>query len=282
MLELPNEFRSMWWHRPTPLEKLWGIWPTTIGLTIAKPTYRRASPAISGYGLIYIDGGAMHFIDHAGNEHLLRKNTIFCIIPGVLHQYYYAESEQPPRMYWITFNGKHSLQMLNRIGFSEETPYLTGWDESRLLPYLQSMEQVFASEENADRLSFVLLLIQWFDELLAQGRQRGYENAPNMSILQSSIEFMNIHFTSGIRVQDVAQHAGMTRSHFTRMFTERMGFSPKTYLQRLRMEKAMQYLKETSFTLTEIALAISYPDAYSFSRAFSQYYGFSPSQARDF
>lgn len=281
MLELPNETRSMWYHRPTHLEKLWGIWPTSTGLTIAKPAYRMASPAVLGYGLVYVDGGAVHFIDSKGNEHLLRKNTMFCLIPSVMHQYYYAESEQPPRMYWITFNGKQSLQMLNRIGFSEENPYIAGWDEARLKPYWDSMEKVFASEENTDRLSFVLLLIRWFDELLLQARQRGYENAPSTSLLQSSIEFMNTHFTGGIRIQDVARHAGMTRSHYTRMFTERMGYSPKTYLQRLRMEKAMQYLKETTFTLTEIALAISYPDAYSFSRAFSQYYGFPPSRTRE-
>ena len=281
MIEFPNETRKMFFHRPTALEKLWGIWPESTGFTIAKPTYRMASPSITGYGLVYISEGAMHFVDSQGTEHLLHKNTMFCLIPGVVHQYYYAKSEQSTQMYWVTFNGKQSLQMLNRIGFSETAPFLSGWDKPSLLPCLHSMEKIFVAEENADRLSFVLLLIQWFDELLAQARQRGFECAPHTSFLQNSIEFMNTHFTNGIRVQDVAQHTGMTRSHFTSMFTERMGFSPKAYLQRLRMEKAMHYLKETSFSVTEIALAISYPDVYSFSRAFSQYYGLPPSQARN-
>ncbi|WP_167859459.1 helix-turn-helix transcriptional regulator [Paenibacillus cymbidii] len=280
MLDLPHETRAMWLHRPTPLEKLWGIWPLSMGLTITKPTYRMASPAVSGYGLVYIDGGVAHFTDSKGRERLLGKNTLFCLIPGVMHQYSHAEAEQPLRMYWIAFNGKQSLQMLHRIGFSEDNPFIAGWDESRLLPIWQSMEQVFASEETTDRLSFVLLLIRWFDELLEQARQRGYEQLPSTDLLLGSIEFMNHHFASGIRIQDVAKHAGMTRSHYTKVFTERMGCSPKAYLQRLRMEKAMQYLKETRFSLAEIALAISYPDAYAFSRAFSQYYGYPPSRIR--
>jgi transcriptional regulator GlxA family with amidase domain len=162
-----------------------------------------------------------------------------------------------------------------------EQPCLTGWDESRLIPHMKSMERVFASEEKTDRLHFVLLLVGLFDELLAQSRQLGYENAPNTSWLQDSIEFMDTHYSNGIRIRDVARHASMTRSHFTRVFTEQRGCSPKAYLQQLRMEKAMHYLKETSFTLTEIALTISYPDAYSFSRAFQQHYGYPPSQARE-
>lgn len=281
MVEYPTETKSIWLHRPTPLEKGWGIWPTSTGTTIAKPGYRNASRVTSSYALIYVEEGAIHFIDHGGKEYLLVKNAMFCLIPGILHQYYYAESERPPRMSWITFEGKQSLSMLNRIGFSMDRPCLTGWDDARLIRQLQSMERTFATEENTDRLSFVLLLVHWFDELLAQARQRGYENAPSTSPLQDSIEFMNTHFTRGIRVQDVANHIAMTRSHFTRSFTERYGFSPKAYLQQLRMEKAMQYLKETSFTLTEIALTISYPDAYSFSRAFQSYYGVPPSQARN-
>jgi AraC-like DNA-binding protein len=281
MIEYPTETKALWLHRPTPLEKMWGIWPTSTGYAIAKPEYRNGSRAIPSFALIYLEQGALHFIDHRGNEQLLRKNTMFCLIPGILHQYYYAEADAPPRTSWITFEGKQSLPLLNRIGFSIEQPCLTGWDETRLIPHMKSMERVFASEEKTDRLHFVLLLVGLFDELLAQSRQLGYENAPNTSWLQDSIEFMDTHYSNGIRIRDVARHASMTRSHFTRVFTEQRGCSPKAYLQQLRMEKAMHYLKETSFTLTEIALTISYPDAYSFSRAFQQHYGYPPSQARE-
>lgn len=281
MIEYPTETKTIWLHRPTPLEKMWGIWPTSTGYSIAKPGYRNGSRAIPSFALVYVEQGGLHFIDYRGNEQLLRKNSMFCLIPGVLHQYYYSEAEEPPRTSWITFEGKQSLSLLNRIGFSMERPCLAGWDESRLIPHMKSMEHVFASEEKSDRLHFVLHLIGWFDELLVQSRQRGYENAPSTSWLTDSIEFMNTHYANGIRIQDVARHAGMTRSHYTRMFTAQMGCSPKAFLQRLRMEKAMHYLKETTFTLTEIALTISYPDAYSFSRAFQQFYGYPPSQARE-
>ncbi|MDF2722015.1 MAG: AraC family transcriptional regulator [Paenibacillus sp.] len=281
MIEYPTELKKLLLHRPTPLEKLWGVWPTSTGSMIAKPGYLNGSRAIPSYALIYIEQGAFHFIDSRGNEQLLHKNTMYCLIPGVLHQYYYADSGTPPQASWITFEGKQSHSLLNRIGFSMDRPWLTGWDETRIVPLLREIERVFVDEEHTDRLHFVLLLVRLFDELLVQSRQRGFEDAPSHSWLQYSLEFMNTHYANGILISDVARRAGMTRSHFSRMFTEHVGRSPKEYLQQLRMEKAMEYLKETSFTLTEIALTISYPDAYAFSRAFQQYYGYPPSRVRE-
>ncbi|MOA67458.1 DNA-binding transcriptional regulator AraC [compost metagenome] len=51
-------------------------------------------------------------------------------------------------------------------------------------------------------------------------------------------------------------------------------------MQRLKMGKGAQLLRVTDKPVTEIALSIGYPDLYAFTRAFTSYFGLSPTKYR--
>ncbi|WP_244193045.1 helix-turn-helix transcriptional regulator [Paenibacillus taichungensis] len=91
---------------------------------------------------------------------------------------------------------------------------------------------------------------------------------------------MELHATEGISVQQVADFAGVHRSYFSNMFTTQVGLPPLKYMQRIRMDKAKQLLKDTDVTVTEIALSLGYPNLYSFTRAFKIYYKVPPIMMR--
>jgi len=56
-----------------------------------------------------------------------------------------------------------------------------------------------------------------------------------------------------------------------------MRTSPREYLATLRMNKAAELLCG-GFGVTVVAASVGYPDVFSFSRAFKNYYGLPPTE----
>jgi transcriptional regulator GlxA family with amidase domain len=72
----------------------------------------------------------------------------------------------------------------------------------------------------------------------------------------------------------------MTRSHFSRVFKERLGVSPQEYIIGARIDLAKQLLRETFLPVGEVGLHAGYQDPFRFAKQFRQRTGQSPSQYR--
>lgn len=71
----------------------------------------------------------------------------------------------------------------------------------------------------------------------------------------------------------VAAQYHMNDSYLSRIFKKELGFSFSKYLNRLRMEKAIQLLGETDMKAYQIGETVGIPDAYYFSNCFKKYTG---------
>ena len=65
--------------------------------------------------------------------------------------------------------------------------------------------------------------------------------------------------------------------YFRKLFLREMGMSPMAYLRKMRIEKAKEYLKLPSMSVSETAYAVGYSGIYPFSRVFKRETGESPS-----
>ena len=81
-------------------------------------------------------------------------------------------------------------------------------------------------------------------------------------------------------VERLAERAGMSRSPFAGRFTEMVGEPPHAYVARVRMHRASRLLRESDRTLADIAGAVGYDSASSFSRVFRKHFGASPGAFR--
>lgn len=79
----------------------------------------------------------------------------------------------------------------------------------------------------------------------------------------------------------LARAAGLSVSHFNRLFREWSGFTPMEYQRRQRIARARTLLGNARLTIKEIAAQCGFDDPYHFSRAFRQLDGLSPSQYRE-
>lgn len=78
----------------------------------------------------------------------------------------------------------------------------------------------------------------------------------------------------------IAREVGMSRSRFADQFHALMGCAPMSYLSDLRLQKAMNLLAGTGDPVQRVAAQVGYQSPAAFSRAFTQRYGRSPSDAR--
>jgi transcriptional regulator GlxA family with amidase domain len=98
-------------------------------------------------------------------------------------------------------------------------------------------------------------------------------------ILRSQ-NWLEAHFDQPLLIDDVAQRFGFGVRNFKRRFKEATGYTPITYLQTLRLEKAKQLLESTRMTMDSITYAVGYEDGNSFRRLFRQRVGLLPAAYR--
>jgi AraC family transcriptional regulator len=85
--------------------------------------------------------------------------------------------------------------------------------------------------------------------------------------------------------QDVSLDAlaslfGASKFHFHRAFSGSFGETPKKHVERLRLEKAAFALAVTDDAIVDVAFAVGFKNAETFSRNFKRFTGYSPSGYR--
>lgn len=105
-------------------------------------------------------------------------------------------------------------------------------------------------------------------------------SASNYSVIAASIDFINKNLTEKITLSQIAGVANMSSTHYCVVFKKLNGISPWDYISAKRVDMATRLLRETNFTILEIALECGFNNTVNFNRAFKKYIGCTPSQFR--
>lgn len=89
--------------------------------------------------------------------------------------------------------------------------------------------------------------------------------------------FIHDHVSKGITLTGLANHVGLSRYYFLRVFREEMGMPPYTYLESVRISRAKQLL-EKGATLTDAAMELGFSDQSHFTNCFKRFIGITPGQ----
>ena len=95
------------------------------------------------------------------------------------------------------------------------------------------------------------------------------------------LAYMEEHFCEpNLEIGEICSVGFMSQSSLQRGFHERFDMSPKAYLCKLRMNRAIELLLSGHPSVKEVAFACGFSDEKFFSRVFKEKYGFSPSQLK--
>lgn len=91
---------------------------------------------------------------------------------------------------------------------------------------------------------------------------------------------MDRAFAEPLDIPAIARVAHVSPAHFSRQFRATFGETPHRYLQRRRVERAMELLRDTDRPVTEICFDVGFSSLGTFSRTFRAVVGETPSQYR--
>ena len=92
---------------------------------------------------------------------------------------------------------------------------------------------------------------------------------------------IDLHYRDPLGIPELAAVAFMSPAHFIRSFKATFGETPHRYLQRRRIERAMERLRRTDRNVADIAIEVGWNSIATFSRTFREIVGCTPSEYRE-
>ena len=104
---------------------------------------------------------------------------------------------------------------------------------------------------------------------------------PNFpDILHSMLELIRSNIEEPLSVEELASCVGISRRQVERLFQTHLDTTPSRYYLELRITHARRLLLQSNDSVANIALACGFLSSTHFSHCFKDYFGSSPSQAR--
>jgi len=105
-------------------------------------------------------------------------------------------------------------------------------------------------------------------------------SADQNPVVARAMQFIRKNLHQSMKVQEIADAIGVSKRLLERSFKDHFSHGPATEITQLRIHKAKQLLKSTSWPLHQIAEAVGYPEYSLFSTNFRQHEGIPPKEWR--
>ncbi len=106
------------------------------------------------------------------------------------------------------------------------------------------------------------------------------QDRPHNVALKHAEAYINENYARGLTLKQVAAHAHMAPTYFSRIFKQETGCTFSEYVTRVRLQKAKQLLCTTTLSITEIAHAVGYQGPNYLAEVFKAVEGITPSSYR--
>jgi len=103
-----------------------------------------------------------------------------------------------------------------------------------------------------------------------------FQGIRHASVLRKAERYIWANYTRKLSLEEIAKASGLSPPYFSTIFKEEMGENLSSYLNRLRVERAVSMLTETDKQLHEIASLCGFEDQSWFSKIFKSFTGMSP------
>ena len=203
--------------------------------------------------------------------------TMLVVIPH--HHRYWVDDGGRWEFFWIAMTGLEALRLHQAI-IAAVGPVFTL--KPATIDYLaqcalelgdSALETPGAASARAYAATMAL-----YDDLLGPHEAAGRNNAHRLT--GRVVAHIRKNLESDLDVQGLADLAGLSRAHFTRLFAACEGCSPAEFVLLERMRRAARLLTSGTLSIKAVANSCGFEDPNYFAKAFRRTYGISPSEFR--
>lgn len=94
--------------------------------------------------------------------------------------------------------------------------------------------------------------------------------------LNAVLQYINEHLDGELRLAQLASIAHVSPAYFSTLFKRFNGLSPVEYIVHKRVQRAIEYIRTTSMSMTEVAMACGFNNSTNFYKSFRKVTGRTP------
>lgn len=218
----------------------------------------------------------------AGQSYEIGAGQAFIIRPGE-ETTYRADDEDPWSYMWAGFHGYRAEDFIESMGYKKNSPVVRIEQMDVCVGCIENMlaaSQITRINEVKRLSELMMLFATVMEDNASDAMLSDNTEYPSKIYVRAAVDFITEKYMNKIKIDDIADFIGISRSHLTGSFKKEMGVSPQEYLINFRLEKAASLLRSSKEQINIIAYQCGYEDSLSFSKAFKQKYGMSPKSFR--
>lgn len=230
--------------------------------------YQKSYRVRTGEGFL-LNRNVPHSCSSPGNEHV-RYSTIL-VRPDFLYGDFGSDVE---RKCFQPFLQNSAIPCI----------HLTGFDENgkEILQKLNQVEEAFDRKRFCYELKIKGLLCEAFAMILYGHRQELTKFVPanlqELERLEKMLNYLNMHFTEVISLQDLADQVHLSREVCCRLFKKMTGKTITGYLEEYRVNKSFSLVQSGQYSMTQITEMVGFSNPSRFASAFRNRFGCNPGE----
>jgi AraC family transcriptional regulator of adaptative response / methylphosphotriester-DNA alkyltransferase methyltransferase len=132
--------------------------------------------------------------------------------------------------------------------------------------------------------------VEFYNDLLS-AEQAGFrackrcqpeiEHSPHLVLVRKVIAFLVNNYNQKLQLQDIAEHAGVSPFYLERLFKQETAETPRSYLEKIRVDKAAHLLISTDKNNLDICFETGFQSPSNFYKVFRRLKNCSPSEYRN-
>lgn len=139
------------------------------------------------------------------------------------------------------------------------------------------IDKLFECETIADMEMQLVDILKQTCEYIESEKKSG-----SQQLSEEIINYVKNNYNDvNLNISLIAQEFNMTPNYLSRLFKEYKNESLLDYINRIRVNKAKELLKNTDLNVGEVALDVGYVNSNALIRAFKKYEGITPGKFRD-
>lgn len=211
-----------------------------------------------------------------GKKKMIEKGDLLLIKPGDHYELLIKEG-QISADYHLSLEGEWVDEWWNRSAKPEVSRIELDEKLLSLWRYIMIEKRRPASSQHGELTSCLLRALCLTLERMISETVPSYHHPYPVSRMMRYIEE---HATTGFKIEDVAQHAGLSVSRSIHLFKNSVGSTIMEYAQEIRLSAAIERMKYTTLTLDQIAEDCGFGSYPYFHKVFKKKYGVAPGQYR--
>lgn len=253
------------------------------GESQTRPLHRIGPKVVDYYLLHHVVSGKGKF-RNGKIEADLSVGDSFLIHPGQL--FHYVSDEQDPWRYrWVAFAGTQSASLVAEAGLDLEHPIVNSGSSKLPAERCRSIFEAFRERGGSASLiasGHLHLLFASLHEATSESTNTPLRpDSHSEELVRQVVGYLSTQYAEPVTIEGMAETLGYNRAYLSRLFKQRVGISPVTFLTKLRVDHSKRLLRERpELTVEQIASSVGFQDALYFSKQFRRLHGQSPTEYR--